>query len=211
MNHKSSTSNSDRYSKGFTLVEVVTTIVIMTSIMIAVSTFQFNVLNFNRSAGVALNNTQEVQSLMKTIARELRSMVPSSNGAYPIAVAATSTITFFADVDGDGLKDQIRYFVSTTTLYRGFIKPTGTPLSYVLANETIKILATGIRNSSTTPMFEYFTSTYAGTTTPMTYPLNIPTIRLIRSNLTIDTDPNKSPTVRTYTTQSALRNLKDNL
>jgi prepilin-type N-terminal cleavage/methylation domain-containing protein len=199
------------FKNGFTLVEVMVTITIMTLIMVAVSAFQYNVINFNRSAGVSLNNTQEVQSLMKVMARELRSMVPGSNGAYPISVAATSTVSFFADPDGDGLKDQIRYYVATTTLFRGIIKPTGSPLTYVPGNETIKILATGIVNSSTTPMFEYFTSAYAGTSTALTYPLNIPIIRLIKVNLTIDTDKNKSPNVRTYSTQTTLRNLKDNL
>jgi prepilin-type N-terminal cleavage/methylation domain-containing protein len=198
-------------SRGFTLVEVLTTIVIFSSIMIAVATFQHNVLNFNRSSGIALNNTHEAQALMKTMARELRSMEPSSNGSYPIAAAGTSTITFFADPDGDSLKDQIRYYLVGTTLYRGITRPTGTPPTYVAGNETTRILVTGLRNSSTTPVFEYFNSSYAGTSTPLTYPLNIPVVRLVRANLTIDTDPNKSPLVRTFTTQAALRNLKDNL
>lgn len=198
-------------SRGFTLIEVVTSIVVLVSIMIAVSAFQFNVLNYNNSSKVALINTQDAQSLLKVMSRELRSMEPSSNGSYPIAAAATNTVTFFTDLDADGTKEQIRYYIATTSLYRGIIKPTGSPLTYVAGNETRKILATGIRNSSATPMFEYFNSSYAGTTTPLTYPLNIPVIRLVRVSLTIDSDPNKSPVVRTFTTQSALRNLKDNL
>ncbi len=198
-------------NKGFTLVELLTSIAIMVSILVAVSAFQYNVLNFNRSGTVALNNTQEAQALMKIVARELRSMEPSASGAYPIANAATNTITFFSDPDGDAVKDQIRYYITGTSLYRGLTRPTGSPLSYNLANETTKIIATGIRNSASTPMFEYFVSSYAGTSTPLTYPLNIPLIRLVRVNLSIDTDPNKSPIIRTFTTQAALRNLKDNL
>ncbi|MES2215708.1 MAG: hypothetical protein V4481_00215 [Patescibacteria group bacterium] len=199
------------FSRAFTLVELLTSIAIMVSILVAVSAFQYNVINFNRSGAVALTNTQEAQSLMKTMARELRSMEPGANGTYPLENAATSTITFYSDPDGDGIKDQIRYYVATSSLYRALIKPSGNPPSYVQASETRKILATGIRNSSTTPMFEYFVSSYAGTSTPLTYPLNIPLIRLVRVNLSIDTDPNKSPIVRTFTTQAALRNLKDNL
>jgi prepilin-type N-terminal cleavage/methylation domain-containing protein len=200
-----------RMHRGFTLIEVLTTIAILASIMIAVVTFQYNVLSYNETSKVSLTNTQEAQSLLKTAARELRSMEPSSNGSYPIASAATSTITFYTDLDGDGLKEQIRYYIASTTLYRGLIKPTGSPLVYVAANETIRTLVTGLKNSSTTPMFEYFNSSYAGTSTPLTYPLNIPLVRLVRVNLTIDTDPNKSPVVRTFSTQAALRNLKDNL
>jgi len=197
--------------KGFTLVEVLTSVAIFSCILVVIAAFQYNVLNFNRSAAVALNNTQEAQTIMKTVAKELRSMESGSNGSYPITAAATSTITFFSDTDGDGLKDQIRYYIASSTLFRGVIKPAGSPLTYVAANETKKTLATGIRNSSTTPMFEYFNGTFTGTSTALTYPLSITTIRLVRVNLTIDSDPNKSPVVRTFSTQAQLRNLKDNL
>lgn len=195
---------------GFTLAEIITAVAILSVIMVAVSAFQYNVITYNRSAAVSLTNAQEAQAIVKTIAKELRAMQPSVNGAYPIATAGTSTITFFSDVDGDGNEEQVRYYIASTTVYRGIIKPTGAPLGYT-TSETTKILATGIRNSSTTPVFEYFGSTYAGTSSPMTYPLTITNIRLVKVNLTIDTDPNKAPILRTYTTQVGLRNLKDNL
>lgn len=197
--------------QGFTLIEVLTTISIFVVIMIAVSAFQYNVLNYNRSGVVALTNAQEVESLIKTIAKELRSTEFGSDGSYAISAAATSSVTFFADVDSDGTKEKIRYYIDTTTIYRGVIKPTGSPLSYNPNNETKKILVTGIRNDSSSPIFEYYDSMYSGTSTPMTYPLNLTSIRLIKVTLTIDTDPNKAPILRTYSTQINLRNLKDNL
>lgn len=199
------------YKRGFTLVEVVTTISIFVVIMIAVSMFQYNVLNYNRSGTVALTNAQEVESLLKTIAKEIRSMELGSDGSYAISAAATTSLTFFADVDSDGSKEKVRYYIATTTIYRGIIKPTGSPVSYIPSNETKKILVTGIRNSTSTPVFEYFDGMYAGTSTPMTYPLNLTSIRLVKVTLTIDTDPNKAPVLRTYSTQAGLRNLKDNL
>lgn len=200
----------DPRKKGFTLVEIIVTVAILTIIMIAVGTFQYNVLSYNRSSAVSITNADEAQSIIKVMAKELRSMSPSSNGAYPIVAAATSTVTFYADVDGDGTKEQIRYYIASTTVYRGLIKPTGSPLAYT-GSETRKILATGIRNATSSPVFEYFDGTYAGTSTPMTYPLTITSIRLIRTNLTIDTDVNKVPVWRTFSTQVGLRNLKDNL
>ena len=199
------------YKKGFTLVEVVTAISILVVIMVAVSTFQYNVISYNRSSAVALTNATEAQSILKVMAREMREMSPSSNGAYPIIAAATSTISFYADLDGDGTKEQIRYFLASSTVNRGLIKPTGTPAVYSSASETFKILATGIRNSSSTPVFEYYPATYTGTSTAMTYPLTLTTIRLIRASITIDTDPNKAPILRSFSTQVVLRNLKDNL
>jgi prepilin-type N-terminal cleavage/methylation domain-containing protein len=198
-------------NKAFTLVELVTAISILVVIMVAVSAFQYNVISYNRSSAVALTNATEAQSILKVIARELREMSPSSNGAYPIAVAATSTVTFFADIDGDGVKEQIRYFIASSTVKRGIIKPTGSPLVYSAGSESFKILATGIRNSSSTPLFEYFPGTYTGTSTALSYPLNISTIRLIRVSMTIDSDPNKAPILRSFNTQVVLRNIKDNL
>ena len=137
-------------------------------------------------------------------------MQQSANGAYPIAAAGTSSITFFSDTDKDGTEEQVRYYLASSTLYRGIVKPSGSPLTYS-GSETRRVLATGLRNSSTTPVFEYFDGSYAGTSTPMTYPLAITSVRLVKVNLTIDTDPNKAPILRTFTTQTVLRNLKDNL
>lgn len=202
--------NRIKMKRAFSLVEVLTAIAITVVIMVAVSAFQYNVINYNRSASVALTNIQEVQAILKTMAKEIRSMESSSGGAYPIAAAATSSLTFFADVDSDGTKEQVRYYIATTTVYRGIVKPTGSPLTYTGA-ETRKTLVTGIRNSSSTPIFDYFDSMYSGTSTPMTYPLNLTSIRLVKITLTVDTDPNKAPIIRTFSTQAELRNLKDNL
>lgn len=197
--------------RGFTLVEVITTVAIMTAVMIAVATFQYNVLNSNRAGMVSLTNVQEVQSLLKTIIKEIRSMEPGDDGSYPIVSAASTSLTFFADIDSDGSREKVRYYIATTTIYRGVIESSGSPIIYNPSNEVKKLLITGVRTTVDAPMFQYFDSMYAGTSTPMTYPLNLTSIRLIKLTLTIDTDPNKSPSVRTYTTQTSLRNLKDNL
>jgi hypothetical protein len=156
------------------------------------------------------SNTQEAQSLLKTMVREIRSMEPSSTGSYPIESAGSTTVTFFYDTNGDGLRERIRYYLSGSNLQRGQIVPSGNPITYNPANEQTKILATGLKTNGG-PLFEYHNSNYTGTSSPLTYPLNIPTIRLVKINLTIDSDPNKSPFPRTFSSQAALRNLKDNL
>jgi len=194
-----------------TLVEVLVTTSILVVVMIAVATFQYNVITYNRSTQTRLTNIQDATSILKIIVRELRASTISANGSYAINTAATSSITFFADIDSDGLPEQLRYFLLGQTLYRGVIKPVGSPAIYNPAQETLKIIATGIVNSPTTPIFEYYPGTYTGNGIAMTYPLVLTSIRLIKTNITIDTDPNKSPIIRTFSTQAALRNLKDNL
>jgi prepilin-type N-terminal cleavage/methylation domain-containing protein len=199
------------YKRGMTLVEVLVTASILVVVMMAVAAFQYNVVNYNRSTQIRLTNIQDATSILKIITRELRASTISGNGSYAINAAATSSITFFADIDSDGLPEQLRYYLAGNTMYRGLIKPVGSPAVYNPAQETLKIIATGIVNSAATPVFEYYTGTYTGTSTSMTYPLVLTSIRLIKTNITIDTDPNKSPVLRTFSTQAALRNLKDNL
>jgi hypothetical protein len=143
--------------------------------------------------------------------KELRTASPGSNGSFTIVQAATNTLTFFSDIDGDLLKEQVRYYLATTTLKKGVIKPTGNPLTYNSNNESFFYLAYNIRNSSTTPLFQYFDAYYMGTSSPITQPVTPTDVRLIKINLIIDVDPNRAPVIKTYTSQVSIRNLKDNL
>lgn len=199
-------------NRGVTLPELLVVVGITGIIVLALTSFQKDIFFNNKFATDSLTSAQDARSILRTMIAELRVTSPSSNGAYAIAQAATSSITFFSDTDGDGVKDQIRYYLTgTTTLKKGVVKPTGSPLVYNSANETFKTLAINLKNNSSSPLFEYYDSGYAGTSSPMTYPLDITRIRLVKINLLIDADPNRSPVPRTYTSQTSLRNLKDNL
>lgn len=197
-----------------TLAEIVVVVAILGLIMLAVTAFQKNIIVQNKFANDALSSAQDARIILRTMTRELRATSPGSNGAYAIAQAATNTLTFFSDTDGDGLKEQIRYYIATTTpptLKRGSIKPTGSPSVYNPASEVISTLAYNIKNGTSVALFEYFDSTYAGTSSPLTQPVTVTNIHLVRINLMIDADANRSPIPRTFTSQVHLRNLKDNL
>lgn len=199
------------YKNGFSLIELIVSIAIVAIVMVAVSNFQVNVLRFNKYSKDVLESSQDAKAILRVMVKEMRSITPSNNGAYPIVSAGTSTITFYSDINDDGLIDQVRYFLSTTTLKKGVIIPTGSPLSYNSLNEQFSTLAYNIKNGTSTALFEYYDTNYAGTSTPLSYPLNTTAIRLVRVNLLIDADPNRSPVPRLYTSTATLRNLKDNL
>lgn len=196
---------------GFTLVETLVALAILTIIFLVVSRFQLNILGFNKTSYDSLQSSQDARSILRVIVAELRSAQPSNNGAYPLVNAATSSITFYSDSDNDGLKEQIRYYLATTTLKKGVIVPTGSPLAYNPAQEKTSFLAYNIKNGTSTALFQYFDNTYTGTTSPLAQPVNVSNVRLVKINLTIDADPNKSPIPREYSSQVMLRNLKDNL
>ncbi len=198
-------------NRGMTLIEVIVTLGIFVIILMAVGRLQFNILDYNRYSSDYIQSGQDASSILRTMVKEMRIAKIGSNGSYPIAQAATSTIVFYSDIDSDGLQDQVRYYISTTTLKKGIIKPTGSPLTYVAANEKLSTLAYSLKNGTSTPLFEYFDNNYTGTSSPLSIPVNIPMVRLVRINLLIDADPKRSPLPRLYTSDVMLRNLKDNL
>jgi prepilin-type N-terminal cleavage/methylation domain-containing protein len=194
---------------GFTLVEILVAIFILTLIMIAIINFQIDVFSLNRISSDNLNTQTDARKALKTMTAELRSMSPSDNGSYAIALAATSSITFYTDIDDDNLKEQIRYFQDGTNLKRGVTESVGGV--YSGANEVSTNLISDLANSSSSPIFYYYDKNYDGTSDTLTYPLNIPSIRLVKIDILIDKDLNKAPTAINVTTQVSLRNLKDNL
>ncbi len=196
---------------GMTLIEIIVVVGIFGIISIAISSFQRNIFVFNKFSADSLTNIQDAQTIVRTMVRELRPASTGNNGAFAISQAATNTIVFFSDTDSDGLKEQIRYFIASSTLLKGTIKPSGSPITYNPANEKIFTLAYNVKNSTSTALFEYFDSNYMGTSSPLTYPLTVTQVHLVRINLLLDSDPNRSPLVRTYTSQVNIRNLKDNL
>lgn len=197
--------------KGFSLAELVVTLAIVGAIGWGVTTLGRDIFLFNNIAQANLNAQVEGRRAVRFFSAELREASPSSIGAYPIAAAATSTITFFTDYDNDGLKEQIRYYLQNKNLMKGVIKPTGNPLTYNAANETLSTVVTDVANSTSTPVFLYYDSTYAGTTTPLALPINLTAVRLVQIQLVVDRNPNRSPNPLTVTSDITLRNLKDNL
>lgn len=208
--HKIEKINIFKIQKGFTIIEVLVSLFILVLIGTVVATFQRDVFYLSSISTASLNSAQDTSSIVRTMTKELRTMSIANNGSYPIVSVGTSTITFFSDTDGDGLKEKVRYYMSGKQLLRGKVVPTGSPLGYT-GSETSSILINDVRNATNTPIFDYYDKNYTGTTSPMVYPVTITGVRLIKITVDVDADPNRSPLRKTYTSQVTLRNLKDNL
>jgi len=78
-------------------------------------------------------------------------------------------------------------------------------------NTSVIFYSDNVVSSSTLPVFQYYSTTYNGTNAPLPIPVDIPSIRLIKITVIIDSDPNRSPTQMVVTSSVSLRNLKDNL
>jgi prepilin-type N-terminal cleavage/methylation domain-containing protein len=195
---------------GFTVVEILVTMAIFSIIIGAVSLFARDIFYFNNIFSGGLISYDDAEKILQPVSSEIRSASPSSLGAYSIEQADNNNFTFFTDINNDGLKERIRYFLSGNILKKGVIIPSGNPLQYSSGNETITDIVFNLRNG-VTPIFAYYDTNYNGSTAPLTVPVSIPSIRLVKITLVIDVDPNKPPLPITVTTEVSIRNLKDNL
>lgn len=198
---------------GYSLLEFIFAVVIATIIVFVITIFAKDIISINASTQSSMNALFESRKILSVMVAELRSNVPSALGSYPIETAATNTLIFFADTNSDDVADRIRYFLdsATNSLKRGVVLALGEPPAYDLNSETISILATDIYNGTSTALFDYYDGNYAGTTSPLSLPINIQAVRLVKITVKIERDPNRGPNLVTFTSQAALRNLKDNL
>lgn len=198
------------FNAAFSLVEIIIVIFVLLLISIAVWTFQSNVFSLNNIISGNITAQEEARSSFKMITAEIRSASPSSTGAYSLSEAGVNSFTFYSDIDDDGLKERIRYFLSSSILKKGIIKPSGNPLVYDPDNEETTEIIHNVYND-TTPIFDYYDANYDGTTDPLVQPVNISAIRLVKITVIVNSASLEAPIFTTFTTQVSMRNLKDNL
>lgn len=201
---------------GFTIIETIVMVAVLSMVMIGIYSFFINVFGLSRDFNDAMATQQEVNTALKEFGREVRTMSISEGGAYPIQEASTTSFTFFSDYDKDGIVERVRYFYSTTSgaLMKGIIEPAGGV--YSVSSEIIKKRVSYVTTTATTtPIFMYYGSSYdgVGTTTPLSTPISIPSVRHVRAYVVIiPGGPNQQGTSTiVFSTQVTPRNIKDNL
>jgi len=196
---------------GFTLLETLIVVGLFVVLAVAIGAFSSDIWRQNTFVQHSLIAESEARGTLKQIIAEMRAMAPGHDGSYPLALASTTAITFFSDVDHDGLRERIRYYVASSSLMKGTIKPTGQPYVYTEANETVQTKVNNLVN--TTAVFNFYDDNYDGSasSTALAFPVDISQVRLIKATIMIDADPNRSPVPLMFESQVSLRNLKDNL
>jgi prepilin-type N-terminal cleavage/methylation domain-containing protein len=193
--------------RGFTLIETIVVIAIVGLVGGAVS---YMIQYFYRTNDYVLQEETAVSSGRQglTIAMQnLREASYGDDGSYPVAAAGTSTLIFYADVNNGGDVEEVSYYLSKGTLYRGVTVATGTPPSYVGQAQATSTIATYIVNSTSTPIFQY----YDNNGNVLSTPINVSLISSIGTTLKIDVDPSRAPTTYTLIGSATLRNLDPNL
>ena len=172
---------------GFTLIEILIAMTIFSGILLLVSIFGLDVYDFGIFLGDNLNAQQEIQSTLRVMASEMRAMNQSVIGSYAIEGASQNSISFYSDIDGDGLTDKVRYFLDGNILKKGVTKPSGSPLSYSGTENIIEEIHNIYIPAGN--IFSYYGSPYTGTEAALAFPINIPELKLIKTTITVDQTP----------------------
>jgi hypothetical protein len=140
--------------------------------------------------------------------RDIREAAYSDEGTFPVVSIDTHEFVFYSDVDRDEYIERIRYFATGTTLQKGTIEPSGTPLTYTLSNEVVTVVAEDIRNiEQSVSTFRYYTENGTEIATSS----NVIDVRFVSVNLVVNINPLRLPEEFTLRSSATLRNLKDNL
>ena len=99
--------------RGFTIIEALTAVAVFSLLMAAAGglvAIVYKIHDFAFEQTIAANEARRGADVM---IKEIRQARYGDNGAYPIEKAADKELIFYADIDGDGTTERVRYFLGT--------------------------------------------------------------------------------------------------
>jgi len=194
--------------RGFTFIETLVIIAIVTLISVAIVN---SILLFYRANTSALEQAQAVNEARRGIellVRDIREASYSDEGAFPIVSMETNQFYFYSDVDRDDKIERMRYFLDGSILRKGVTETAGDPPVYNDVDEVVTIVSTDVRNAEqSTPIFTY----YDTTGTEITDLNDVTALRFVTVNLIVNINPERLPNEFTLRSSAAIRNLKDDI
>jgi type II secretory pathway pseudopilin PulG len=198
-------------TQGFTIVELILVIFITGLLSLSIASMLIKTLQGSNQEFLAAQNVSQAISVATKFTNDLRNATNGSDGSYPVGEAGATQVVFYSNAGDSANVNRIRYYLSGTTLYRGFTAPSGTPLSYNLANEIIRVVQTDVINNPSV-IFTYFDGDYTGSESALIQPVNVNNIKYVKMSLTILKQIEKgNQSTFSISAGAAIRNLKNNL
>ncbi len=190
--------------RAFSLAE---TLVVMAILSVVGLTLSSMIIYFYRSNAFLLEQTSAIDSAQRGLSHAFESMREASygeDGSYPLIAAATSTVTFYSDIDVDATVERVRLYVQNGSLYQGITNSAGNPPTYAGQTEAVSTIATYVKNATSTPVFRYFDTDG----TELTGTISVGRISSVRIRLDVDLNPQRAPNILTLEESATLRNLR---
>lgn len=198
--------------RGMSLIEMLMAIFILLLGLEGVSLLFMNSWRTNRFILETGNASLIASRTVDIMVRDIRKARQADNGDYPIESGGDSDLKLYIDIDGDGVTERVHYYLSNGSIYRGVTKPDATvPVTYPASDQTTTLLAEYISNTPSDPVFFYYNKNYPSDTTsnPLTTPVRIESVRLIRVHLLVNIDPVHAPDNINVESFAELRNLNN--
>ena len=197
--------------KGFTLLEIIVATGIFALVIGSVVWIIIGASRNNQIVWRQLERQNDGRKVLQKVVDAVRRAEQSSIGSYAVESAGANQLVFYSNMDSDGYIERVRFFLTSTTLKIGIIKPTGSPLTYASSSEQIVELAHNVTNlAEGQPVFTYFNADYTGSEAALTQPVTASDVRLVRVYLKLEDDPSKIPVALSVETTVQIRGLKDN-
>lgn len=163
-----------RGARGFTLIELL--VVCLTAGILggAMLGIYESLIRYSADTQHRIINQDDARTAVNEIARYIRMAESSASNltsqSDAVAVATGYELVFYADINGNGLPDKVRYYMSGNTLRMAALAPntSTTPPTYPTSYTTDGIVVMdGILNGAT-PLFTYYKMNplYAGNPVP---------------------------------------------
>lgn len=169
--------------KGFTLIEVIISIAIFSLLMLAINALFLSLYRQQGSTIAMTERTQNMNRVISTMKRELREGNRAENGNFFIALAQENALTFYSDINSDGLTEKVAYALEGTDFKKTVTAP-GTDSLYSGTGIT-SVVCTEVQNG-TTPIFTYYDKNYIGTGAALSAPIPVLSIRLVGISFTVN-------------------------
>src|SRR3989344_2105963 len=148
--------------KGFTIVESIVVIAIISFILLLTIVVVQNVLFGSNQQFLAVDNVDNAKSVTSRFVNEIRNAQVGVDGSFQINAAGDYQLIFYSKSSSDTV-NRINYYISDAILYKGVTVPSGSPQVYNLASEVKSIVQRDVANQSqNTPLFTYHNGDYSG-------------------------------------------------
>ena len=192
-------------TRGMTLMEVMVVIGILSVVGMTLSG---TIAYFYKSNAYLLEQTSSLDNArrgMNDAVRVIRQASYGDDGSFPMGYAATSTLTFYSDLDNDNSVEKVRYVLTGATLYREVTNSGGIPPSYAGQPQSTTTIASYVANSTSTPLFTYYDINGTQLSTTTTDEAQVASVGIM---LMVDINPLRAPNVFTLSETTTLRNLR---